>query len=182
MPIRYLIVSDDLAKPIPDRMANLATHTVELNVDQMKQSGSAKDWKVVDGQPVLKTQEEKDAEDLSIQKVQTRNLAYDLADKLKPSFITERNGKIYEFSAYSQMLFRTKYNRMGEDDTIRIRVKDSKSVNLNKNNADLLFSLLEAHDDNVETALEDDIDAIKTGDFSLSNLKAIKQEQDALRG
>lgn len=178
---RYLIVSGDKAKPIPSRMAAKATHTVELTVEQMKNSGSPDAWKVINGQPVLKTDEERQTEVSTIQKRQAQEIAFKLADKVKQAFITERGGKIYEFSPYSQLSFRIEYKSMADTDKIRVRVKGEKSVKLNKANADLLYSLLEAHSEAVEDALEDDIDAIKTGDFSLSNLKAIKAAQEALK-
>lgn len=176
---RYLIVSGDKAKPIPARMKDKATHTIELTAEQMKVSGSPKCWKVVNGQPVLKTQAEIDAEDLANKKKAWKREAIRISDALKINFIIQNEGKKHEFNDHSQRLFLAQFMTLEKD--IRIKVKGQKSIKVDKATAERIFAEIAAYQNQIEDALENDLDAMEAGTFTLSNLTAIQTAQEALK-
>lgn len=176
---RYLIVSGDTAKPIPEKHKAKATHTLELTAEQMKTHVSPKYFKVVDGQPVAKTLEEVQAEDLANKKAFMKKEAYRLADSLKSDFVVQNEGEKHEFNRLSQTLFLAQF--VTKDNDIRVRVKGKKSIKVSKTQASSIFAEISALHNSIEDALEADLDAIETSDFSLSNLAAIKAAQEALK-
>ena len=176
---RYLIVSGDQVKPIPARMSAKATHQVELTAEQMRVSGSPNDWKVVAGQPVLKIVQEKQDEALAKKKAQYIKEAYKLADDLKGDIIVQNEGEKHEFNRLSQTLFLAQF--VTKDTDIRIRAKGKKSIKVNKTQAASIFAEIAALHNSIEDALEADLDAIAAGTFTLSNLNAIKDAQEALK-
>ena len=176
---RYLIVSGDTVKPIPERLKAKATHTLELTKEQMKTHVSFKYFKVVDGKPVAKTLEEVAAEDLANNKKQWNAEAVRISDDLKVNFIVQNEGKKHQFNDHSQRLFLAQFMTLDKD--IRIKVMGAKSIKVDKATAGRIFAEISAYQNQVEDALEADQEAIKKGDFSLSNLAKIKTAQEALK-
>lgn len=89
MKIRYLKITGDNIKPLPDRMQDKATHQVNLTNAQYAQSGSGNDWKLVEGEPVLLTQEERDVKKAeSIKQNAKQALRGERDEKLNTSTVT----------------------------------------------------------------------------------------------
>ena len=89
MKIRYLKITGDNIKPLPDRMQDKATHQVNLTNAQYAQSGSGNDWKLVEGEPVLLTQEERDVKKAeSIKQNAKQALRGERGEKLRNSTVT----------------------------------------------------------------------------------------------
>ena len=62
MKIRYIQVIGDIAKPLVDHKANQATHQLNLTNDKYDTYVNSTYFKVIEGAPLAKTQEEIDAQ------------------------------------------------------------------------------------------------------------------------
>ena len=62
MKIRYIQVIGDIAKPLPDHKASQATHQLNLTNDKYDTYVNSTYFKVIEGAPFAKTQEEIDAQ------------------------------------------------------------------------------------------------------------------------
>lgn len=65
MPKRYIRVSGSIATPLPDRLQHTATHSLELTDEQYASHVGPHYFKVVDGEPVAKTQADLNADALA---------------------------------------------------------------------------------------------------------------------
>ena len=89
MKIRYLQITGDNIEPLPDHMQDKATHQVNLTNAQYTHSGSGNDWKLVEGEPVLLTQEERDVKKAeSIKRNAKQELREERNEKLNTSTVT----------------------------------------------------------------------------------------------
>ena len=61
MKTRYLKVTNETATPLPDKLQDIATHSLSLSNEQYDLYTNADYFKVVDGEPFAKTQDELDA-------------------------------------------------------------------------------------------------------------------------
>jgi hypothetical protein len=175
---RPVKVVGDRVIPLPERLANKATHMVELSDIQYNTYTSPRYFKLVDGTPVAKTQVEVDAEELQAKKDQASKLARKLADELKSTPNIDESGEVYQFNQLSQTLFLAQY--MNNDVDIRVKRKGKKSEKMNKAKAGLIFSKLSSLHNSIEDALEADLDAIELEDYSMSNLTTIEATQKGL--
>ena len=178
MAIRYLIVNGDTAKPIPKRMAELSTHTLELTDEQIKKSGSPDAWKVVDGQPVLKTDEERQVDDVNNQKKQAKKDAASLYKELRKTFYIVE-GETYEFDIEALLLFDSQVKNKESD--IKVKEKGKKINKTSKVKSIDIMTKVSAYLESISEAYNADFDDIETGDLSLTNLKSIESDQEALK-
>lgn len=84
--IRYLIVNQDCAKPIPERMKDKATHQVDLPAGKFEQSAYRSFWTVENGDPREKTQVEKDEDAKAVEIQRIKNVAKDGILSLEEKF------------------------------------------------------------------------------------------------
>jgi hypothetical protein len=176
---RYLIVSGDKVKPIPARMSAKATHTVELTVEQMKKSGSRSDWKVVNGLPVLKTDAEREAEELAFKKAQAKKDCYTLYKELRKNFLIQET-EVYEFDLEALLLFDSQVKNKA--DNIKVKQKKQKIKSLSKSKSTAIMGKVNTYLEELANAYNFDWQFIEDGtDFSMPNLKAIQTAQEALK-
>jgi hypothetical protein len=179
MATRYLIVNGDIAKPIPERMAELSTHTLDLTDEQMKKSGSTDAWKVVDGQPVLKTDEERQVDDVNNQKKQAKKDADRLYKELRKTFYIV-DGETYEFDVEALLLFDSQVKNKESD--IKVKEKGKKIKKTSKVKSIDIMTKVSAYLESISEAYNADYDLIDALDFTMPNLMAIKVAQEALKG
>jgi len=85
MKIRHIQVIGDIAKPLPDRLADRATHQLNLTNEKYDKYVNPTYFKVVDGAPVAKTQEELD---IQLAEAQKRNAKKALREERDEKLIT----------------------------------------------------------------------------------------------
>lgn len=89
MKIRHIQVIGDIAKPLPDRLANRATHQLNLTNEKYDKYVNPTYFKVIDGAPVVKTQEELDIQLAEAQKRNAKKaLREERDEKLNTSTVT----------------------------------------------------------------------------------------------
>jgi len=89
MKIRHIQVTGDIAKPLPDHKADRATHQLNLTNAQYDTYVNHTYFKVVNGAPVAKTQEEVDAQIAESQKRNAKQaLKEEKDEKLNTSTVT----------------------------------------------------------------------------------------------
>lgn len=167
MKIRYLQITGDNIKPLPDRMQDRATHQVNLTNAQYAQSGSGNDWKLIEGEPVLLTQEERDVKIAESQKRNAIKTAENLYKELKCDRIINHNGIEYDLKDSFEFDFQRK---KGGD--VRVKVKDGKTKVMTKQDTDDLEASLFTYLNDLATDFDADMDLIEAGDYTLRNLKA----------
>ena len=167
MKTRYLKVTDTEIKPIPERMQDQATHTVSVKNDDYPLSGSGNDWKLVDGKPVLLTQEERDAKKAESIKQNAIQEAETLYKELKCDRIITHNGIKYDLKDSFEFDFQRK--KGGE---VWVKVKDGKTKVMTKQDTDDLETALFTYLNDLATDFDADMDLIEAGDYTLPNLKA----------
>lgn len=165
MKTRYLKVQGDVATPLPDRLQDKATHSLELTNAKYDAYVSPFYFKVIDGLPVAKTQAEIDADQLEKDKQNAINEANALYKQLKQNRVI--NG--YDLTDSFEFDFQRKQNG-----NVRLKKASGKTEVKTKQETDALEASLFSYLNNVADALDADMDAIELGDFSLSNLKALE--------
>lgn len=168
---RPVKVVGDQVIPLPERLASKATHSIELTAEQYKTYTSSRYFKVVDGQPVVKTLEEVEAEKTAQLKEQATKEAVSLAKQLKATPEVTEGSDTYVFTELSQTLFLAQY--MNSETDIRVRRKSKKAEKMTKSKAMLIFAKLSLFHNAVEDALELDLEAIDAGDYTCGNLKGL---------
>ena len=162
MKIRHIQVIGDIAKPLPDRLAEKATHQLNLTNEKYDTYVNPTYFKVIDGEPVAKTQEELDAQEAENAKNNARNQAEALYKELKA--IRVING----FDLSDTFEFDYQRKKGGE---IRLKLKDGKTIIKTKQETEDSETALFSYLNSVADALDNDLDAIEAGDYSLTNLK-----------
>lgn len=171
MKTRYFIVSGDIAKPIPDRMQDKATHSLSLtNEFYNKYSGSYRYFKVIDGVPVAKTQEEIDIDEAQALKDNAIQDAESLYEVIKNNCCVDYNGETYDLSDNISL----EHQQRKQLQNVGTKLKKGKVKFLQKSDSDAIEDLLFTKRTSAAIAFNADMDAIELGDYSLSNLKALQ--------
>jgi predicted RNA-binding protein Jag len=167
MKIRHIQVIGDIAKPLPDHKASQATHQLNLTNEKYDTYVNDTYFKVVEGAPVAKTQEEIDAQIAESQKRNAIKEAENLYKELKCDRIINHNGIEYDLKDSFEFDFQRK---KGGD--VRVKVKDGKTKVMTKQDTDDLETALFTYLNDLATDFDADMDLIEAGDYTLPNLKA----------
>lgn len=93
MPKRYIRVSGSTATPLPDRLQHTATHSLELTDEQYASHVGSHYFKVVDGEPVAKSDEEvQEMVDAAVKTNKLNELKAQLKEELEANVVEVRPG------------------------------------------------------------------------------------------
>ena len=169
METRYIKVVGDIAKPLPDHKQDQSTHSIELTDEQYAAYVNPNYFKVVDGEPVAKTQAEVDSFFMELQRENAINQAGALYRQLKANRTITVDSVEYDLND----TFEFDYQRRGNGN-IRVKLKNGKTTQKTKQETDAIEAALFTRLNTIADAFDADVDNIEAGDYSLSNLKALE--------
>lgn len=166
MKTRYFIVSGDTAKPIPDRMQDESTHSLDLDDDTYAKACGPHWFKVVNGEPVVKTEGEFTD---TVLKPSAKQNAIQLYENLKSRLVVDFEGDQIDLSDS----FAFDYQMRKKSDDIRVLVKDAKSKTITKAKASQLELIAAQARESLLGDRDADIQDIEDGvDLSCPRLNA----------
>lgn len=181
MKTRYLKVQGDVATPLPDRLQAESTHSLELTNAKYDAYTSPFYFKVVNGEPVEKTQAEIDADQLAKDKIQAQKDAWQTYRSIVTDVICEANGEKYVFDSLSLTLYLAQYTHTNGTG-FKWKPKDKSQRHLTRPEAEALYaSLTTVINDAFDAYDADRTEILDNDNLSLSNLATVKASQDALK-
>ena len=177
MKIRHIKVSGDVATPLPDSKSDKATHSISLSNAKYDLYTSSKYFKVVEGFPMEKTEEELDAQEISGQKENAKKDCDLLYKDLRRNF-NVADGEIYEFDIEALLLFDSQVKNKASD--IKVKEKGKKIKAMTKSKSTSLMNGVNIYLESLSDAYNLDWDLIESEDYTLPNLTALKEAQEAI--
>lgn len=114
--------------------------------------------------------------------IEAKNRALELNDKIEEVFCVQANGRVYDFNVKNMLKFFAEFSLQGNEGLLNWDDNDNESHDHTKVEALNIVNAVKAFLRSLHNAKKADKAACKTGDFSLTNLKAIEAAQEALKG
>jgi len=181
MKTRYLKVIGDIATPLPDRLQDESTHSLELSNANYDKCTNADYFIVENGVPRMRTQTEYDALKLEQERAQAKIDAWLKYREIINDVYIESEGEKYAFDQMSLLLFLSQFTHTNGSG-FAWKPKGKSKKQLTRPQLEAIFATLTTVIESAFDAYDlDRTDILDNDNFTMSNLDAVKAVQDAIK-
>ncbi len=141
MKTRYIKVTGDTAKPLPDRLQDESTHSLVLTDEQYASCVNPTYFKVVDGEPVVKSQEELDEMAAVVQKENDRKAAKAVRDEKLSELAVDVSGVSIQVRPSDELNLRLTLQDLAPEETVEWILSDNTVAIVSKEDLEAAYVL-----------------------------------------